>query len=47
MDGKDWTAKKLKFHSPAEIRDFSLFHSLQTYSGAHPATYLMGIGILP
>jgi hypothetical protein len=25
-------------------RDFSLFHSFQTGSGAHPASYLMGTG---
>jgi hypothetical protein len=27
---------------PAEGRDFSLFHSIQTGSGPHPASYLMG-----
>jgi hypothetical protein len=28
----------------AKIRDFSVLHSLQTGSEAHPATYLVGTG---
>jgi hypothetical protein len=27
---------------PAEARDFSLLHSIQTSSGTHPASYPMG-----
>jgi hypothetical protein len=27
-----------------EARDFSLFHSVQTGRGAHPASYTMGAG---
>jgi hypothetical protein len=29
---------------PTEARDLSLFHSVQTASGANPASYLAGIG---
>jgi hypothetical protein len=29
---------------PAGTRDFSLLHSVQTGSGAHPASYIMGTG---
>jgi hypothetical protein len=29
---------------PAEARDLSPFHSVQTGSGAHPASYPMGTG---
>jgi hypothetical protein len=29
---------------PAEARDFSLLYNVQTNSGAHPASYPMGIG---
>jgi hypothetical protein len=33
---------------PAEIRDFSLFHIIQTGSGAHPPSYPMGTrGLFP
>jgi hypothetical protein len=29
---------------PGKGRNFSLYHCVQTGSGAHPAYYLMGIG---
>jgi hypothetical protein len=29
---------------PTGPKDFSLFHSVQTISGAHPASYTMGTG---
>jgi hypothetical protein len=29
---------------PSKGRDFSLFHSVQTGSGAHPASYIMDTG---
>jgi hypothetical protein len=28
-------------------RDLSLLHSIQTCCGAHPASYIMGTGLLP
>jgi hypothetical protein len=31
----------------AKARDFSLLHSVQTVSGAHPSSYPMGIGCFP
>jgi hypothetical protein len=34
--GYDWTAR-VRF--PEVVRDFSPFHSFQTGSGAHPASY--------
>jgi hypothetical protein len=36
-----WTAA-VRF--PAEARDFSLLRSIQTGTGAHPASYTTGIG---
>jgi hypothetical protein len=36
-----WTAG-VRF--PSKARDFSLFHNLQTGSGAHPASYPMDTG---
>jgi hypothetical protein len=36
-----WTAG---FRFPAEARNFLLLRSAQTGSGAHPASYPMGIG---
>jgi hypothetical protein len=33
-----------EFRFPAEARDFSLHYSVQTGSGAHPASYTMGTG---
>jgi hypothetical protein len=36
-----WTAR-VQF--PVEIRDFSLLHSIQAGSGAHPASYPMSTG---
>jgi hypothetical protein len=36
-----WTAK-VQFL--ARARDFSLLHSVQTSSGAHPASYPVGVG---
>jgi hypothetical protein len=38
---QDWTTKRLEFE-PQLGEEFSLFHSLQTASGAQPASYLMG-----
>jgi hypothetical protein len=32
---------------PAVASDCSLFHSVQTGSGAHPASYTIGTGALP
>jgi hypothetical protein len=32
---------------PAGTRDFSLLHSVETGSGAHPASYPMSNGVLP
>jgi hypothetical protein len=29
---------------PAEVRNFSLHHRVQTDSGVHPASYTMGTG---
>jgi hypothetical protein len=29
----------------AGVKDLSLFHSVQTGSGAHPASYPMGTGV--
>jgi hypothetical protein len=37
-----WTAG-VRF--PAGVRDISLRHSVQTGSGAHPASYPMGTGV--
>jgi hypothetical protein len=37
----DWTAE-VRF--PARATDFSLFHSVQTGSGPHSASYPMGAG---
>jgi hypothetical protein len=31
----------------AEVREFSLLHSIQTSSGAQPASYPMGEGLFP
>jgi hypothetical protein len=36
-----WTAG---FRFPLGTRDFSLLHGVHTSSGAHPASYTMGIG---
>jgi hypothetical protein len=33
------------FRFPAEARDISLLHSVQTGSGAHPASHPMGTGV--
>jgi hypothetical protein len=37
-----WMAKKLGFNFRG-IRDFSLLHNIRTGSGAHPASYPMGM----
>jgi hypothetical protein len=37
-----WPRNQVQF--PAEARNFSLFHSIQTGSGSHPACYSMGTG---
>jgi hypothetical protein len=36
------TGQTTGFRFPARARDFSLFHSVQTGSVAHPASYPMG-----
>jgi hypothetical protein len=35
---------KTEIRFPAGARDFSLFHSIQTGFGAHPASYPIGTG---
>jgi hypothetical protein len=40
-----WTMEGLEFET-LQGREFSLLHSVQTYTGAHPASYLMGTGVL-
>jgi hypothetical protein len=37
---------KIEVPFPAGAGNFSLRHRVQTGSGAHPASYLMGTGIL-
>jgi hypothetical protein len=39
-----WMTKVVMVHMVAGSRDFSLLQSMQTSSGAHPASYSMGAG---
>jgi hypothetical protein len=41
-----WAGQPAGVRFPARIRDFPLFHSIQTGSGANTASYPVGIGAL-